>query len=55
MIHFTSNLNREHIQAALQTVSPMCKVKRNTGYDDDSDVEDTRADIKCMHVEDASN
>ena len=40
---------------ALRTASPMRKVKHNTGYDDDSDMEDTRADIKRMRVEDDSD
>ena len=33
----------------------MRKVKRNVGYDDDSDIEETRADIKRMRVDNDSN
>ena len=44
-------INQERILAALQKMSPMRKVKRNVGYEeDDSEVEEAREDVKCMQI-----
>ncbi|EPS99195.1 hypothetical protein FOMPIDRAFT_65033, partial [Fomitopsis schrenkii] len=49
-------LNRECVQQALRSASPMRKVKWNVNYDDDdSDVEETRKDVKCMWVDNGAD
>lgn len=47
----TQDINNERVQLALRSTSPMRKLKRNIGYDDDSEVEEARQDVKRMRVD----